>query len=603
MDWITFIWGSLTAVYFLLAWIHVLILLAFRGNRWNLVFVTCMVSAGILSCFELYAMKGVMTPSLYERMIYYGHFAFGGIVISATWLIRLYCRAGRRWLAWLVTGLRLLVVVINSFSSTSFNIQRVSSLERADFLNGSFPSPHLTLTPWMLIGPVGIMMFLVYCVEAMWSIWRRGERKMALMVGGSTSLFALLVLFQLSNFALIFQWGLVTEGRLPTILTLPLYSLFFLGVALAISYELSSEVVRAARLANELRENERRLALAVKAADIEIWNYDFKSDRFWLSPRLRRWFGAAPDVEIRMSDMLDRLHQSDRKGLVNTISGTKSSKDNYSAEFRVTSTDGHTIWIVAMGEVERGSTGEPLFLRGVSLDITRRKMAEEQAIRLSGMLLRAHEEERARLARDLQEDLSQNLAVHSIELELLGQNPPSDPEVFARRFAELSGRVAAISTEVHKISYDLHPAKLRRLGLAAAIRGFIRDFAATQEIAVEFVDHNLPDQISPDQLSDDGALCLYRILQESLRNVVRHSQATTARVELLGTPDEIRLTIADDGCGFDPEAIVNQQSLGIVSMKERARLVSGRFLLDSRPGEGTRVAVSVPLSAKVTTTS
>lgn len=598
MDWITFIWGSLSAIYFLLAWIHLLAPLILRGQRWHLMFVGSAISAGALSCFELYAIKFVYTSHQYTRMLFYGQLAFGGIIIMTTWFVTLYCRAGRRWLAWLVTAMRGLILVINFFSLSSFGYVRIDSLVRIKFLNSSFPVPIVSLSPWAMFGNLSLVLFFIFCVDVTWSVWRRGERRVAALVGASNCLFGLLVAVQVILFR-------VTIGAHPDdvdsylgswipLLTLPLYSVYFLGVAMAMSYELSSEMIRAASLASELLENERRLSLAVEAAEIEISIYDFRNDRLWLSPSIRNYVGIAPEAEVRLQDLLDRVQAEDRKLLVRAIAETRDKGSPFSSEYRVSLGEGRVLWIASMGEVERSPRGEPLFLRCVSLDITDRKKLEESAINLSRMLLRAQEEERARVARDLNDDLSQGLALHSIELGLLGRHPPADPDSFARRISELSGRISAISSHVHRISHDLHPAKLRRIGLEAAIRGFCRDFSDSQQMAISFVRLGIPQPVS-----DDVALCLYRVTQESLRNVVRHSQASTASVELIGNGDEIRLCVSDDGCGFNPELAISGPTLGIISMRERVHLLGGRFSIDSQPEGGTIVTVTIPLPLKV----
>jgi signal transduction histidine kinase len=227
-------------------------------------------------------------------------------------------------------------------------------------------------------------------------------------------------------------------------------------------------------------------------------------------------------------------------------------------------------------------------MRGASLDITKRKQAEEAAHNLSGRLIYAQEVERMRIARDLHDDLSQSLALLSVELEVFGQSQPAR----LVKIQEFSAQVKRLSSEVHRLSHDLHPAKLEQLGLVAAVRGFCKEFAAAHEMAIEFADRSVPRAIP-----EDTALCLYRIAQEALHNVVKHSGGTTARVELTMECSELRLTIADDGVGFDPETMHANGSLGLISMSERARFVHGLLSVKSHTGKGTRVEVRVPIAA------
>ncbi|HXJ57433.1 MAG TPA: two-component regulator propeller domain-containing protein [Verrucomicrobiae bacterium] len=220
------------------------------------------------------------------------------------------------------------------------------------------------------------------------------------------------------------------------------------------------------------------------------------------------------------------------------------------------------------------------------------RLQDAQEIRqLAGRLINAQEAERARLARELHDDFSQRLALLSVQLEMFGQRPPPEPKETATRMQELSARVKDISAEVHRMSHELHPAKLEQLGLVAAARSFCKEMAATHQLDVSFDHRNVPSRVPA-----ETALCLYRVLQEALQNVVKHSQAISARVTLTGDTAELHLTIVDDGEGCRTLAEAGQRSagLGLASMQERVQLVNGRLTFRSSPGEGTRVQASVP---------
>ena len=176
-------------------------------------------------------------------------------------------------------------------------------------------------------------------------------------------------------------------------------------------------------------------------------------------------------------------------------------------------------------------------------------------------MIYAQEAERTRLARDLHDDLSQSLALLSVELEMFGQSRPAE----RGQMQEFSAQVKRLSSEVHRLSHELHPVKLEQLGLVAALRGFCKQFAVAHEMAIEFTDRSVPRAVP-----EATALCLYRIAQEALQNLVKHSGGTVARVELAMEGSELRLAIADDGVGFDPETTRANGSLGLVSMGERA---------------------------------
>ena len=225
-------------------------------------------------------------------------------------------------------------------------------------------------------------------------------------------------------------------------------------------------------------------------------------------------------------------------------------------------------------------------------DVTERRRAEAAARELAGRLINAQEAERSRIARDLHDDFSQRLALISIELEVIGQKPPAQPDAIRGRMEELSAQVKSLSSEVHRLAHELHPSKLDQLGLSAALRGFCKELAAAHEIAIEFEPRDVPQR-----LPKDVALCLYRITQEALQNVVKHSGASGAKVALAAHGQELHLTVTDDGSGFNAGAVRPGSSLGIVSMRERVRMVQGHLSIQSHPGQGTRIEVRVPIAA------
>jgi signal transduction histidine kinase len=211
---------------------------------------------------------------------------------------------------------------------------------------------------------------------------------------------------------------------------------------------------------------------------------------------------------------------------------------------------------------------------------------------LTGRLLQAQETERRRIARELHDDLNQSLALLAVELDLLGQAPPEPAARLGGRLHELSARVKQLSSDVHDLSHNLHPSKLEQLGLVVGVRSLCKEQAHNHGLEVEFAHQQMPPSIP-----DDTVLCLYRITQETLHNVVKHSGASHARVELSGSEDGVSLRVVDDGIGFDPRAADGDRGLGLVSMRERLRLVGGAIVIDSRPSAGTRIVVHVPLCA------
>jgi signal transduction histidine kinase len=205
---------------------------------------------------------------------------------------------------------------------------------------------------------------------------------------------------------------------------------------------------------------------------------------------------------------------------------------------------------------------------------------------LAARLIVAQEAERQRIARDLHDDLSQKLAVLNIEVSRLSASSPPEGR---RRVDMIASLVSEITEHVHDLSHELHPSRPEALGLVPAIRSVCADVSRQHGISVDFLDENIPPAI-------DAAisLCVYRIVQEALRNVVRHSGASRADVLLKGRGAALELVVADQGRGFEPDT-VGPAGLGLLSMSERVKLLGGEIQVRSRPGHGVRLEVRVPL--------
>ena len=242
------------------------------------------------------------------------------------------------------------------------------------------------------------------------------------------------------------------------------------------------------------------------------------------------------------------------------------------------------------------------------MDITDRKLAEEalkeneaalrnskkDLQRLAGKLISAQEEELRRLSRELHDDLTQRLAVLAIEagkLELdLGKPPAPFPEA-VHTVAQIKNQLIKVSEDVHTISRQLHPTILDDLGLVRAIESECASVMRRHPVRVTFMKEDVPDAIS-----DDIALCLYRVVQEGLRNIANHSRSESCMIFLKGDDHGLCLSVSDDGIGFDPLVVRSMPGLGLSSMRERVQLIQGEFAIRSRPGEGAVITVRVPLA-------
>jgi signal transduction histidine kinase len=217
----------------------------------------------------------------------------------------------------------------------------------------------------------------------------------------------------------------------------------------------------------------------------------------------------------------------------------------------------------------------------------RRRSAEERVRALNRRLITAQEDERKSIARELHDDLSQRLARLSIDAAQLERGPV--PAARAGATAEMRGELTRLSDDVHRLAYQLHPSTLDDLGLTEALRIECDRVSRLESVPVRM---RAPEPAP--ELPRDAALGLFRIAQEALRNAVRHARATGVDLALEPEGSGVRLSIRDDGAGFDPAADRGRASLGLASMRERAELFGGRLDIRSSPGRGTTIEVWAP---------
>lgn len=333
-----------------------------------------------------------------------------------------------------------------------------------------------------------------------------------------------------------------------------------------------------------------RLRLAVEAGKAVGWDWDVKTGRDRWFGDLQTMFGIPSDnYSGNVEDFRRHIHPEDRERIWQVVAAARKTREPYAAEFRVIRTDGAVRWVRARGRFYYGPSGEPQRMVGMSLDVTDRKSAEEALMNLSGRLLDAQEEERKRIAREIHDDYNQRLALLAIDLENLAADDHATADM-KRQLEEFWARVSELGADLHALSHSLHSSTLESLGLVAGVKAFSNEFAGQQGIQVDFSHESVPLGIP-----GDLALCLFRVVQEGLRNVKRHSGAYRAEVHLEGTKDGIRLTISDKGKGFDP-GTNSSHGIGIHSMEERLRILGGKFEISSRPTEGTRIDAWVPFT-------
>ncbi|HET6325160.1 MAG TPA: PAS domain S-box protein [Planctomycetaceae bacterium] len=407
------------------------------------------------------------------------------------------------------------------------------------------------------------------------------------------------------------RWG-IPEARLPAgsvvrFKELSLWGLYkwpIIGVISLCGLEALLIATLLVLLANRkraniaLRESEERFRLMADTAPVMIWmSGTDKACTYFNKPWLD-FTGRALPLSLGDGWAAD-VHPEDLKSCLEAYSQAFDDRESFRMQYRLRRHDGEYRWIVDIGVPRIDSDGKFEGYIGSCIDITDQKRVEEtmrdnqrELRMLSGRLIQAQEMERRRIARELHDDLSQSLALLSVKIDMLRQKSTAASGQSNGSIDELSTHVKQLSTSVHNISHQLHPLKLEQLGLVAAIRALCWELSRSHGVSIDFA-HG----VAPQPISDEAASCLYRIVQESARNVIKHSGARRAKVELEASIEAICLRIADDGTGFDPRLVVGTGGLGLVSMRERLQLVGGTLTIDSRPSGGTRIDARIPLTA------
>ena len=349
-------------------------------------------------------------------------------------------------------------------------------------------------------------------------------------------------------------------------------------------------------MADRLLAQRVQLVDAQRLANLGSWERDLQNNTLDCSDELVRILGTS-DPPLTLAEYMEFVHPGDRERLSKAAARVYTSVTPIEVSYRIIRADGEMRFVRAIFEAIRDNRGAAIHTVGALQDVTEQVQAAEALRESEGRLraLTAHlvelqESGMKSLARELHDDLSQNLAALALEISTLIPSSGKPPQAFSEKIRALRGRVEHMAGDVHAISRRLHPAILDDLGLEAALREECTRFSDRTGIPVEFESNGMSTR------PEAGvSLCFYRVTQEALHNVAKHARATNVRVTLSGAEGACLLRIEDDGRGFDPGGAKDRSSLGLISMQERARLVNGNFTIQSEPGKGTRVQLSVAL--------
>jgi PAS domain S-box-containing protein len=346
-------------------------LLAWSRDRksWaNLCFSVAVLSVIALVALEMVSMH-TQSPEVFGATFRWAHFFYGVGVWASLGFVHFYFGTGRRWLLVLALALRLCAVVANFTTGQNLHVAAIRSLQQINFLGDHVSTlGQWTSNPWVRLGQLAALFQIGYVMDASIRLWHTGSResrRRALTVGGSLSFFML--------FAAA-QSALVTRGtlRTPFLVSLP-----FLGMLLAMGYELSRDVLRAAQLARELGEKEQRLDLAASAGDLGMWRWNVADDQVWMNEKGLSLLGFSARDKVTAEQVRSRVHREDRAAVKAIAAPALASGADYETECRIVLPDNTTRWLHSRGRVELGANGKPWRVHGVSFDVTQRKLTEE----------------------------------------------------------------------------------------------------------------------------------------------------------------------------------------------------------------------------------
>ena len=342
-----------------------------------------------------------------------------------------------------------------------------------------------------------------------------------------------------------------------------------------------------------LRESEERFRLVANTAPVLIWMSGTDKlctffNQGWLS-----FTGRSMQQELGEGWLIG-VHPEDVQRCIRTYSASFDARAPFEMEYRLRRHDGEFRWVVDYGTPRFEIDGTFCGYIGSAVDITERKSSEESLHSLSGRLIHAQEQERARIARELHDDFSQRLALLGISLGQLWKDLPESEVGQRTGVLEILKGTKEMSSDLHSLSHQLHSSKLELVGLVSALSGLCKEMGEKYKIDIHFTKSGaLP------KIAKDVELCLFRVTQEALGNVVKHSQSKGAQVELGANSIGVSLRVTDAGKGFEPDLSNPAAGIGLVGMRERLRLVGGRLSVKSELRRGTEIIAEVPLAVIV----
>lgn len=574
VNWMTIAWSMAAGACFTLAGVHIVVWARSAKQPVHLLFALMAVGAGLSGMGELSLLHTESIP-VYHDILRWQNAAIFVLLVSMVWSVQFSLGTGRRWLAWTITGLWIVCLLVNFLSPYSLVFLEIESLDRVQTFGGEwFTLAKGTRNPWANLADLTSLLIVGFVADATVRLWRNGGRRRAGIIGGS-------ILFFIVAAGVHAPLVDISVVKTPYMI-----GFAFLAIVGAMSFELGTEAVRAARLSREVSNNERRWRSLLEGVELLVIGADAEGRINYVNPYFEHITGRSPS-EILGRPAVELVIPDQREALADRVRRMGDDGPRVRSTWSIHCSDGGSRTMFFTNVRLENPDGSFAGLLSVGEDITDRLRAESTARDLAGRLIHAQEEERSRVARDLHDDITQRLARLSMDAARVEPDPESRRSTDT--LAEIREGLVRLSEDVHAIAYRLHPAVLEDLGLAEALRSECERFSRREDTPCEIRSVDLPVTIP-----GPVALGLFRVGQEALRNVGRHAEASSVEVTLRGMEDGAQLAVRDDGIGFDPFMDRSKPSMGLASMRERIGYLGGELDIESSPGQGTTIVAWVP---------
>jgi PAS domain S-box-containing protein len=419
MNWVTVIWSMIASACLTLAMVYLMVWFQKR-SQWGYLFfsLAAIGTAGVTFC-EVWGLHAGSVEE-YGLVLRWAHVPFWVLLLSLVGFVRFYMRTGRLWLVWMICGLRTLSLILNFVFTPNINFLEISRLRHVQFLGESVSVAEGIPNPWMLVGQISLVLFLILLVDATCTMWRRGDRRSMLLLSSSMTFFMAIALGQ---FLLSF-WGIS-----PKTITI---SFYFLGVVAVMAWEMSRETIRAAQLSDDLNKKDEWLNMAADTAGVGLWLWDFKTNLIWATKKARYIYGMSLDDPIPFDTFLARLHPDDLDWVVRASQQCIREGTDFRNEYRIVLDDGSIRLLHVLAKAFINPAGVPERMTGVSIDITERKNTELELLQKRNELNHVSRvSTMGQLASTLAHELNQPLGAilrnaEAAELILQEQSPDLD---------------------------------------------------------------------------------------------------------------------------------------------------------------------------------